>query len=62
MQATPEEISALIKLQQADMALLKARKQFDGLPQRGQIQAIRAKREEVLKKNVQADELKRRCL
>ena len=61
MQATPEEISALIKLQQADMALLKARKQFDGLPQRGQIQAIRAKREEVLKKNVQADELKRRC-
>lgn len=61
MQATPEEISGLIKLQQADLALIKARKQFDGLPQREQIRAARAKREEVLKKQGQADELRRRC-
>ena len=42
MQATPEDISNLIKLQQADMALIKARKQFDELPQREQIRAARA--------------------
>lgn len=58
MQATPEDISRLVKLQQADLALLKARKQFDELPQREQIRAARAKREEVLKKKAQADELK----
>lgn len=61
MQATPEDISNLIKLQQADMALIKARKQFDELPQREQIRAARAKREEVLKKQAQADELKRKA-
>lgn len=58
MQATTEDISTLIKLQQADFALLKARKQFDELPQREQIRVARAKREEVLKKKAQADELK----
>lgn len=58
MQATPEDISSLIKLQQADMSLIKARKQFDELPQRDQIRAARAKREEVLKKKAQADALK----
>ena len=58
MQATPEDISTLIKLQQADLSLIKARKQFDELPQREQIRVARAKREEVLKKKAQADELK----
>lgn len=61
MQATPEQLSCLVKLQQTDMALIKARKQFDELPQREQIRAARAKREEVLKKQGQAEELRRRC-
>lgn len=61
MQATPEQVSCLIKLQQADMALIKARKQFDELPQRAQIRDARLKREQVLKKQAQADELRRKA-
>lgn len=58
MQATPEQVASLIKLQQSDMALLKARKQFDELPQRGQIRDARLKREQVQKKQRQAEELR----
>lgn len=61
MQATPEEISNLIKLQQADLALIKTRKQFDELPQRDQIRTARVKREQVVKKQQQVEELARRC-
>lgn len=61
MQATAQEISALLKLQQADITLLKARKQFEALPQRDQIRAARAKRAEVDKKREQVSQLKARC-
>lgn len=61
MRATPEEINGLLKLQQTDLALLKARKEFDGLPQRAVIREAREKRAAVLKKQEQAAELRRRA-
>lgn len=60
MRATPEDITGLLKLQQADLALMKARKEFDELPQRAIIADARKKREEVLKKQEQVSQLKRR--
>lgn len=61
MQATPDEISALLKLQQIDLALLKARKQFEELPQRDAIRLAREKRAEVRKKQEQVDAMRRTC-
>lgn len=61
MQATPEQVAGLIKLQQADLTLLKTRKQFEELPQRGRILELRTKREQVKKKQEQADELRRKA-
>lgn len=58
MQATPEQLSILMKLQQTDLALLKTRKQFDGLPQREQIRQARDAREQVLKKQEQVGRLR----
>ena len=61
MHATDQEVSVLLALQQVDKALIKARKEFEELPQREQIRALRAKRAEVEKKREQALQLKQRC-
>lgn len=61
MRATPDEIAALLKLQQIDLALLKSRKQFEELPQREEIRLAREKRAGVLKKQEQVDAMRRKC-
>ena len=57
MQARLEDVSALLKLQQADLDGLHARKKLEALPQRVKIAELRAKKNQVADKKAQVDEL-----
>lgn len=50
MQATPEQLAALVQLQHLDMEKNRLSKQLDELPQKQKIAAVRAKRAAIAKK------------
>lgn len=57
MNATEHDISVLRKLQEADRKVLSAKKEFEALPHRKAILEVRAKKDEILKKKVQVQDL-----
>lgn len=57
MNATHQDIAALRKLQEIDRKVTTAKKEFETLPHRQAILETRAKKEEVLKKKVQVQDL-----
>ncbi len=59
MQASPHDIDALLKAQKADLEILKMQKQLDELPQREVILTSRKRRESMLEKISQIEDLKR---
>lgn len=57
MNATEHDISILRKLQEADRKVLSAKKEFEKLPHRKAILEVRAKKDEILKKKVQVQDM-----
>ena len=59
MDVSHDEIATLLHLQHIDMELMRQKKQFDELPQRGIILAARQKKESIAEKQVKAAGLRR---
>ena len=57
MNATEQDISILRKLQEADRKVLSAKKEFQNLPHREAILEVRTKKDEILKKKVQVQDM-----
>lgn len=57
MNATEHDIAILRKLQEADRKVLSAKKEFESLPHRKAILEVRAKRDEILKRKVQVQDM-----
>lgn len=57
MNATEQDISILRKLQEADRKVLSAKKEFQNLPHRNAILEARTKKDEILKKKVQVQDM-----
>lgn len=57
MNATEHDISVLRKLQEADRKVLSAKKEFEKLPHRNAILEVRTKKDEILKKKVQVQDM-----
>jgi len=59
MEVTREHIDAMLQLQQIDLELMRQKKRFDELPQRGMIMAAREKKAGIAEKQSKAQALKR---
>lgn len=59
MQATYEDLAVLVEVQRIDIEVLQAKKERASLPQRIQVAKIRKKREEILPKLQQVEELQK---
>ncbi|MEF2559989.1 MAG: hypothetical protein U0M96_02690 [Eggerthellaceae bacterium] len=57
MNATEHDIAVLRKLQEADRKIRSAKKEFETLPHRQAILEVRAKKDEVLKKKIQVQDM-----
>lgn len=57
MNATEQDIAILRKLQEVDRTILSAKKEFEALPHRQAILEVRTKKEEILKKKVQVQDM-----
>lgn len=57
MNATEQDISILRKLQEADRKVLPAKKEFQNLPHREAILEVRTKKDDILKKKVQVQDM-----
>ena len=57
MQASENEIQALLQMQEADIVAINAEKKLAELPQRGQLQALAEKKQSVLQKAVQVTKM-----
>ena len=57
MNATEHDIAILRKLQEADRKVLTAKKEFENLPHRSAILEVRSKKDEILKKKVQVQDM-----
>lgn len=57
MNATEQDISILRKLQEADRKVLSAKKEFQNLPHREAILEVRTKKDDILKKKVQVQDM-----
>lgn len=57
MNATEQEIAVLRKLQEVDRSVLSAQKEFEALPHRQAILEVRTKKDEILKKKVQVQDM-----
>lgn len=57
MNATEHDIAILRKLQEADRKVVSAKKEFENLPHRKAILEVRTKKDEILKKKVQVQDM-----
>ena len=57
MYATEHDIATLRKLQEVDRKVVSAKKEFKELPHRKAILEVRAKKDEVLKRKVQVQDM-----
>lgn len=57
MNATEHDIAILRKLQEADRKVVSAKREFENLPHRKAILEVRAKKDEILKKKVQVQDM-----